>query len=99
MDQEHLTPALHLGPDLGIGLAQVLRVLGQELVGQVARLLHDARRLVVPPRFALFVTCATTLLAFATLAFSSNAVLHAIGLTVSVGAVAAFLASAALARQ
>ena len=49
--------------------------------------------------FALFVTCATTLLAFATLAFSSNAVLHAIGLTVSVGAVAAFLASAALARQ
>jgi predicted exporter len=49
--------------------------------------------------FALFVTCATTLLAFATLAFSSNPVLHAIGLTVSVGALAAFLASAALARQ
>jgi predicted exporter len=49
--------------------------------------------------FALFVTCATTLLAFATLAFSSNPVLHAIGLTVSVGAVAAFVASAALARQ
>ena len=46
--------------------------------------------------FALFVTCATTLLAFVTLAFSSNPVLHAIGLTVSVGAVAAFLASAAL---
>ena len=49
--------------------------------------------------FALFVTCATTLLAFATLAFSSNPVLHAIGLTVSVGAVAAFVASAALARR
>jgi predicted exporter len=49
--------------------------------------------------FALFVTCATTLLAFATLAFSSTPVLHAIGLTVSVGAVAAFLASAALARR
>jgi predicted exporter len=45
------------------------------------------------------VTCATTLLAFATLAFSSTPVLHAIGLTVSVGAVAAFLSSAALARQ
>jgi predicted exporter len=49
--------------------------------------------------FALFVTCATTLLAFATLAFSSNPVLHAIGLTVSVGAVTAFLTSAALARR
>ena len=49
--------------------------------------------------FALFVTCATTLLAFVTLAFSSNPVLHAIGLTVSVGAAAAFLASAALARR
>jgi predicted exporter len=49
--------------------------------------------------FALFVTCATTLLAFVTLAFSSNPVLHAIGLTVSVGAAAAFMASAALARR
>ena len=49
--------------------------------------------------FALFVTCATTLLAFVTLAFSSNPVLHAIGLTVSVGAAAAFLSSAALARR
>jgi len=49
--------------------------------------------------FALFVTCATTLLAFGTLAWSSNPVLHAIGLTVSVGALAAFLASAALARR
>jgi len=49
--------------------------------------------------FALYVTCATTLLAFVTLAFSSNPVLHAIGLTVSVGAAAAFLTSAALARR
>ena len=49
--------------------------------------------------FALFVTCATTLLAFVTLAFSSNPVLHAIGLTVSVGAAMAFLTSAALARR
>lgn len=49
--------------------------------------------------FALHVTCATTLLAFVTLAFSSNPVLHAIGLTVSVGAAAAFLTSAALARR
>jgi len=49
--------------------------------------------------FALFVTCATTLLAFVTLAFSSNPVLHAIGLTVSVGATMAFLTSAALARR
>ena len=49
--------------------------------------------------FALYVTCATTLLAFVTLAFSSNPVLHAIGLTVGVGAAAAFLTSAALARR
>ena len=49
--------------------------------------------------FALFVTCATTLLAFVTLAFASNPVLHAIGLTVSVGAAMAFLTSAALARR
>ena len=49
--------------------------------------------------FALYITCATTLLAFVTLAFSSNPVLHAIGLTVSVGAAAAFLTSAALARR
>ena len=49
--------------------------------------------------FALYVTCATTLLAFVTLAFSSNPVLHAIGLTVSVGAAMAFLTSAALARR
>lgn len=49
--------------------------------------------------FALFVTCATTLFAFVTLAFSSNPVLHAIGLTVSVGAAMAFLTSAALARR
>jgi predicted exporter len=48
---------------------------------------------------ALFVTCATTLLAFGTLAWSSNPVLHAIGLTVSVGALAAFMTSAALARK
>ena len=49
--------------------------------------------------FALFVTCATTVLAFGTLAWSSNPVLHAIGLTVTTGALAAFLASAALARR
>jgi predicted exporter len=49
--------------------------------------------------FALLVTCATTVLAFGTLAFSSNPVLHAIGLTVTTGALAAFLASAALARR
>ncbi|HEX6158163.1 MAG TPA: hypothetical protein VFZ54_19210, partial [Burkholderiales bacterium] len=49
--------------------------------------------------FALYITCATTLLAFVTLAFSSNPVLHAIGLTVSVGAATAFLTSAALARR
>lgn len=49
--------------------------------------------------FALYVTCATTLLAFVPLAFSSNPVLHAIGLTVSAGAAAAFLTSAALARR
>jgi predicted exporter len=49
--------------------------------------------------FSLLVTCATTLLAFGTLAWSSNPVLHAIGLTVSVGALAAFLTSAALARK
>jgi predicted exporter len=49
--------------------------------------------------FSLLVTCATTLLAFGTLAFSSNPVLHAIGLTVAAGALAAFLASACLARR
>jgi predicted exporter len=49
--------------------------------------------------FSLYVTCATTLLAFGTLAWSSNPVLHAIGLTVSVGALAAFLTSAAMARK
>jgi predicted exporter len=49
--------------------------------------------------FALFVTCATTILAFGTLAGSSNPVLHAIGLTVTIGALSAFLASAALARR
>jgi predicted exporter len=49
--------------------------------------------------FALFVTCATTLLAFGTLAWSSNPVLHAIGLTVTVGALAAFTTSALLARK
>ena len=49
--------------------------------------------------FALYITCATTLLAFVTLAFSSNPVLHAIGLTVGVGAAMAFLTSAALARR
>jgi len=38
-------------------------------------------------------------LAFGTLAWSSNPVLHAIGLTVTVGSTAAFLASAALARR
>jgi predicted exporter len=49
--------------------------------------------------FSLLVTCATTLLAFGTLAFSSNPVLHAIGLTVAAGSLAAFLASACLARR
>jgi predicted exporter len=49
--------------------------------------------------FALLVTCATTLLTFGTVACSSNPVLHAIGLTVSVGAFMAFVASAALARR
>jgi predicted exporter len=49
--------------------------------------------------FALLVTCATTVLAFGTLAWSSNPVLHAIGLTVTTGSLAAFLASAALARK
>ena len=49
--------------------------------------------------FALLVTCATTLIAFGTLAWSSNPVLHAIGLTVTTGAAAAFVASAALARR
>jgi predicted exporter len=51
------------------------------------------------PLFALLVTCATTVLAFGTLAWSSNPVLHAIGLTVTVGSTVAFLASAALARK
>jgi len=45
------------------------------------------------------VTCATTLLAFGTLAFSSNPVLHAIGLTVTVGALTAFALSAMTARR
>jgi predicted exporter len=49
--------------------------------------------------FALLVTCATTLLAFGTLAFSANPVLQAIGVTVAVGAAAAFVASAALNRR
>jgi predicted exporter len=49
--------------------------------------------------FALLVTCATTLLTFGTVAWSSNPVLHAIGLTVSVGALMAVLASATLARK
>src|SRR5262245_7600264 len=48
---------------------------------------------------ALYVNCATTVIAFGTLAWSSNPVLHAIGLTVSVGALGAFAASAALARR
>jgi predicted exporter len=49
--------------------------------------------------FALLMTCATTLLASGTLAFSANPVLQAIGVTVTVGAVAAFVASAALNRR
>jgi predicted exporter len=49
--------------------------------------------------FALLVTCATTVLAFGTLAWSSNPVLHAIGFTVTAGAFAAFCTSAALARR
>jgi predicted exporter len=49
--------------------------------------------------FALLVTCATTLLAFGTLAFSANPVLHSIGITASVGALMAFATSAALARR
>ena len=49
--------------------------------------------------FSLYVTCATTLLAFGTLACSSNPVLHSIGLTVAVGALAAFTISACLARR
>ena len=49
--------------------------------------------------FALLVTCATTVLAFGTLAWSSNPVLHAIGFTVTAGALMAFAASAALARR
>jgi len=49
--------------------------------------------------FALYVTCATTLIAFGTLAFSSNPVLYAIGLTVTVGALAAFLVSASFGRR
>jgi predicted exporter len=49
--------------------------------------------------FALLVTCATTVLAFGTLAWSSNPVLYAIGFTVTAGALAAFLVSAVLARR
>jgi predicted exporter len=49
--------------------------------------------------FSLFMNSATTVIAFGTLAWSSNPVLHAIGLTVTIGALAAFAASAALARR
>ena len=49
--------------------------------------------------FALLMTCVTTLLAFGTLALSSNPVLQAIGVTVAVGAAAAFVAAAALNRR
>jgi predicted exporter len=49
--------------------------------------------------FALFVTCATTLLAFGTLAFSTNPVLRSIGLTVTVGTLTAFAMSAMMARR
>jgi predicted exporter len=49
--------------------------------------------------FALLMTCATTLLAFGTLAFSVNPILQAIGVTVTVGAAAAFVSSAALNRR
>jgi predicted exporter len=49
--------------------------------------------------FSLFMNSATTVIAFGTLAWSSNPVLHAIGLTVTIGALAAFAASAALARK
>jgi predicted exporter len=49
--------------------------------------------------FALLMTCATTLLAFGTLALSANPVLQAIGVTVAIGAAAAFVASAALSRR
>lgn len=48
---------------------------------------------------SLYVNSATTVIAFAALAFSSNPVLHAIGLTVSVGAILALFASATLARK
>jgi len=46
---------------------------------------------------ALLVCSLTTVLAFGSLAWSSTAVLHAIGLTVSIGAVTALLVAAALA--
>lgn len=49
--------------------------------------------------FSLFMNSATTLIAFGTLACSSSPVLHAIGLTVTIGALCAFAASAALARR
>ena len=49
--------------------------------------------------FSLLVTCATTVLAFGTLAFSSNPVLHAIGLTVTVGSLMAFALSAMTPRR
>jgi predicted exporter len=49
--------------------------------------------------FSLVMNSATTVIAFGTLAWSSNPVLHAIGLTVTIGALAAFAASAALARK
>ena len=49
--------------------------------------------------FSLLVTCATTVLAFGTLAFSSNPVLHAIGLTVTVGSLMAFALSALTPRR
>ncbi len=50
-------------------------------------------------QLALVVNCATTLIAFGTLAWSSNPVLNAIGLTVAVGAFASFVVSASLARK
>lgn len=49
--------------------------------------------------FSLFMNSATTVIAFGTLAWASSPVLHSIGLTVTIGALAAFAASAALARR
>jgi predicted exporter len=48
---------------------------------------------------ALVVNCATTVIAFGTLAWSSNPVLNAIGLTVTVGALAALFFSGSFARK